>query len=166
MFNSFKKIILNAKWYIFIAIGIIVVFLIIANSLRIDIGNILFGIAAIGLVYVLYQYLEQKKQPQKTVNISLKAKLISPMIKLNRYKFQIIVEQEIKEKNETRIVKVEELDIKFRKSDHPDMYKWCFDYASDKINEHINSTKLQYPNAKVTYSPVPEISSVEKIQEK
>jgi len=161
-----KKLKTKFIWFMTIAIAIVVIFLIISNSLKIDVGNILFGIAAIGFVYVLYQYLEHKKKPKKTVNVSIKAKLIAPMIKINRYKFHIEVEHEIIDSEQTRIIKMEELDIKFREKDHPDMYKWCFDYASDKINEHINSTKLQYPNAKVTYSPVPEISSVEKIQEK
>jgi len=127
------------------------------------VGNILFGIAAIGFVYVLYQYLEHKKKPQKTVNVSLKAKLISPMIKLNRYKFHIIVEQEIKEIKETRIVKVEELEIKFRKSDHPDMYKWCFNYATDKLKEHVHTAELQYPDVIISYSPVPKINALEDV---
>ena len=88
--------------------GLVVVFFAISNSLKIDIGNILFGIASIGLVYVLYQYLEHKKQPQKTVKISLKSKLISPIIKLNRYKFHIVIEHEITDKDEVKKVKADE----------------------------------------------------------
>ena len=55
------------------------------------------------------------------------------------------------------IIKMEELDIKFREKDHPDMYKWCFDYATDKIREHVSSAKTTYPNAIITSSPIPEI---------
>ena len=162
LLNNFKS---KIKWFIFAIVGIIVIFFAISNSLKIDIGNILFGIAAIGLVYVLYQYLEHKKQPQKTVNISLKSKLISPMIKLNRYKFHIIIEHEITDKDEVKKVKADELEIKFRKNDHPDIYKWCYEFATKKIEEHINSAKLQYPDAKVTYSPVPEISALKEVNE-
>ena len=104
-----------------IAISLVVIFLFISSSLKIDVGNILFGIAAIGLVYVLYQYLEHKKKPQKMVNISLKSKLITPIIKLNRYKFHIIIEHEIADRDEVKIIKADELEIKFRKTDHPDI---------------------------------------------
>ena len=72
MFKGLGKIKLKLQWFVIMAIVIGVILLFISSSLRIDIGNILFGIAAIGLVYVLYQYLEHKKKPQKTVNISLK----------------------------------------------------------------------------------------------
>ena len=162
LLNNFKS---KIKWFIFAIVGIIVIFFAISNSLKIDIGNILFGIAAIGLVYVLYQYLEHKKQPQKTVNISLKSKLISPMIKLNRYKFHIIIEHEITDKDEVTKIKADELEIKFKKKDHPDIYKWCFDFATKKMEEHLNSAKLQYPDAKVSYSPVPTISALEEVNE-
>ena len=162
LLNNFKS---KIKWFIFAIVGIIVIFFAISNSLKIDIGNILFGIAAIGLVYVLYQYLEHKKQPQKTVNISLKSKLISPMIKLNRYKFHIIIEHEITDKDEVKKVKADELEIKFRKNDHPDIYKWCYDFATKKMEEHLNSAKLQYPDAKVSYSPVPTISALKEVDE-
>ena len=143
LFNNFKS---KIKWFIFAIVGIIVIFFAISNSLKIDIGNILFGIAAIGLVYVLYQYLEHKKQPQKTGNITLKSKLISPIIKLNRYKFHIVIEHEITDKDEVKKVKADELEIKFRKNDHPDIYKWCYEFATKKMEEHINSAKLQYPD--------------------
>ena len=162
LLNNFKS---KIKWFIFAIVGIIVIFFAISNSLKIDIGNILFGIASIGLVYVLYQYLEHKKQPQKTVNISLKSKLISPIIKLNRYKFHIVIEHEITDKDEVKKVKADELEIKFRKNDHPDIYKWCYEFATKKMEEHLNSAKLQYPDAKVNYSPVPEISALEEVNE-
>ena len=162
LLNNFKS---KIKWFIFAIVGIIVIFFAISNSLKIDIGNILFGIAAIGLVYVIYQYLEHKKQPQRTVNISLKSKLISPMIKLNRYKFHIIIEHEITDKDEVKKVKADELEIKFRKNDHPDIYKWCYEFATKKMEEHINSAKLQYPDAKVSYSPVPTINALEEVNE-
>ena len=151
------------KWFAGFIVAIVVIILLISSSLKIDIGNILFGIAAIGLVYVLYQYLEHKKQPQKTVNISLKSKLISPMIKLNRYKFHIVIEHEITDKDEVTKIKADELEIKFRKKDHPDIYKWCFEFATDKMTEHISSAKLQYPDAKVTYSPVPTVNALEEV---
>ena len=162
LLNNFKS---KIKWFIFAIVGIVVIFLTISNSLKIDIGNILFGIASIGLVYVLYQYLEHKKQPQKTVNISLKSKLISPMIKLNRYKFHIVIEHEITDKDEVKKVKADELEIKFRKNDHPDIYKWCYEFATKKMEEHLNSAKLQYPDAKVSYSPVPTINALEEVNE-
>ena len=158
-----KKLKRKIIWIIVIAISLLVIFLLISSSLKIDIGNILFGIAAIGLVYVLYQYLEHKKKPQKTVNISLKSKLISPIIKLNRYKFHIVIEHEITDKDEVKKVKADELEIKFRKNDHPDIYKWCYDFATKKMEEHLNSAKLQYPDAKVSYSPVPEISALKEV---
>ena len=110
-----KKLKTKIIWLVAMVIAILVIFLLISNSLKIDVGNILFGIAAIGLVYVLYQYLEHKKIPKKTVNISLKSKLISPMIKLNRYKFHIVIEHEITDKDKVTKVKVDELEIKFRK---------------------------------------------------
>ena len=160
-----KKLKRKIIWIIVIAMSLFVIFLLISSSLKIDIGNILFGIAAIGLVYVLYQYLEHKKIPKKTVNISLKSKLISPMIKLNRYKFHIVIEHEITDKDEVKKVKADELEIKFRKNDHPDIYKWCYEFATKKMEEHINSAKLQYPDAKVNYSPVPEISALKEVNE-
>ena len=158
-----KKIKIKLFWFLGIAVFIVVIFLLISNSLKIDVGNILFGIAAIGLVYVLYQYLEHKKKPQKTVNISLKSKLISPIVKFNRYKFHIIIEHEITNKDEVTKVKADELEIKFRKNDHPDIYKWCYEFATNKMEEHINSAKLQYPDAKVSYNPVPTVSALEEI---
>ena len=157
-----KKLKTKIIKYVVIAISLLVIFLLISNSLKIDIGNILFGIAAIGLVYVLYQYLEHKKKPQKTVNISLKSKLISPIVKFNRYKFHIIIEHEITDRDEVTKVKADELEIKFKKKDHPDIYKWCFEFATEKMTEHIRSAKIQYPDAKVTYSPVPEISALKE----
>ena len=160
-----KKIKTKLLRYSFIIGCVLIVLLIISNSLKIDIGNILFGIAAVGLVYILYQYVEYKKQPQKTVNISLKSKLISPMIKLNRYKFHIIIEHEITDKDEVKKVKADELEIKFRKNDHPDIYKWCYDFATKKMEEHLNAAKLQYPNAKVKYSPVPTINALKEVGE-
>ena len=160
-----KKIKIKLFWFLGIAVFIVVIFLLISNSLKIDVGNILFGIAAIGLVYVLYQYLEHKKIPKRTVNISLKSKLISPIIKLNRYKFHIIIEHEITDKDEVTKIKADELEIKFRKNDHPDIYKWCYDFATKKMEEHINSAKLQFPDAKVSYSPVPEISALKEVNE-
>ena len=160
-----KKIKIKLFWFLGIAVSIVVIFLLISNSLKIDVGNILFGIAAIGLVYVLYQYLEHKKKPQKTVNISLKSKLISPIVKLNRYKFHLIIEHEITDKDEITKIKADELEIKFRKNDHPDIYKWCYEFATKKMEEHIKSAKLQYPDAKVNYSPVPEISALEEVNE-
>ena len=104
-----KKLKTKFIWFMTIAIAIVVIFLIISNSLKIDVGNILFGIAAIGFVYVLYQYLEHKQKPKKTVNVSIKAKLIAPMIKINRYKFHIEIEHEIIDSDQTRIIKMEEL---------------------------------------------------------
>ena len=160
-----KKLKTKFIWFMTITIAIVVIFLLISNSLKIDVGNILFGIAAIGLVYVLYQYLEHKKIPKKTVNISLKSKLISPIVKLNRYKFHIIIEHEITNKDEVTKIKADELEIKFRKKDHPDLYKWCFEFATEKMTEHIRSAKIQYPDAKVTYSPVPEISALKEVNE-
>jgi len=160
-----KKIKIKLFWFLGIAVSIVVIFLLISNSLKIDVGNILFGIAAIGLVYVLYQYLEHKKKPQKTVNISLKSKLISPIVKFNRYKFHIIIEHEITDRNEVTKIKADELEIKFRKNDHPDIYKWCYEFATKKIEEHLNSAKLQYPDAKVSYSPVPTISALKEVDE-
>ena len=160
-----KKLKTKIIWFAAITLAIFVIFLLISNSLKIDIGNILFGIAAIGLVYVLYQYLEHKKQPQKTVNISLKSKLISPIVKFNRYKFHIIIEHEITDKDEVKKVKADELEIKFRKNDHHDIYKWCYEFATNKMEEHINLAKLQYPDAKVNYSPVPEISALKEVNE-
>ena len=156
---------LKSKFILFvvIAISLFVIFLLISNSLKIDVGNILFGIAAIGLVCVLYQYLEHKKKPQKTVNISLKSKLISPIVKFNRYKFHIIIEHEITDKNEVTKIKADELEIKFRKNDHPDIYKWCYEFATKKMEEHLNSAKLQYSDAKVSYSPVPEINALKEV---
>ena len=160
-----KKLKTKIIRYVVIAISLLVIFLLISNSLKIDIGNILFGIAAIGLVYVLYQYLEHKKQPQKTVNISLKSKLISPIVKFNRNKFHVIIEHEITDKDEVTKIKADELEIKFRKNDHPDIYKWCYEFATKKMEEHLNSVKLQYPDAKVSYSPVLEISELKKVNE-
>ena len=165
MLQAIKKLKSKFIWFVVITITIVVIFLLISNSLKIDVGNILFGIAAIGLVYVLYQYLEHKKKPQKTVNISLKSKLISPMIKLNRYKFHIVIEHEITDKDEVKKVKADELEIKFRKNDHPDIYKWCYEFAANKMEEHINSAKLQYPDAKVSYSPVPSITALKEVNE-
>jgi len=165
MFKGLGKIKLKLQWFVIMAIVIGVILLLISSSLRVDIGNILFGIAAIGLVYVLYQYLEHKKKPLKTVNISLKSKLISPIVKFNRYKFHIIIEHEITDRNEVTKIKADELEIKFRKKDHPDIYKWCFEFATDKMTEHISSAKLQYPDAKVSYSPVPEISALKEVKE-
>ena len=158
-----KKLKTKIIWLVAMVIAILVIFLLISSSLKIDIGNILFGIAAIGLVYVLYQYLEHKKIPKKTVNISLKSKLISPIVKLNRYKFHIIIEHEITDKDEVTKIKADELEIKFRKKDHPDLYQWCFKFATDKMTEHISSAKLQYPDAKVTYSPVPTVNALEEV---
>ena len=158
-----KKLKTKFIWLVAMVIAILVIFLLISNSLKIDVGNILFGIAAIGLVYVLYQYLEHKKKPQKMVNISLKSKLITPIIKLNRYKFHIVIEHEITDKDEVKKVKADELEIKFRKNDHPDIYKWCYDFATKKMEEHLNSAKLQYPDAKVSYSPIPEISALKEV---
>ena len=160
-----KKLKTKIIWLVAMVIAILVIFLLISSSLKIDVGNILFGIAAIGLVYVLYQYLEHKKIPKKTVNISLKSKLISPIVKLNRYKFHIIIEHEITNKDEVTKIKADELEIKFRKKDHPDLYKWCFEFATEKMTEHIRSAKIQYPDAKVTYSPVPEISALKEVNE-
>ena len=160
-----KKLKTKFIWFVAITIAILVIFLLMSSSLKIDIGNILFGIAAIGLVYVLYQYLEHKKIPKKRVNISLKSKLISPIVKLNRYKFHIIIEHEITDKDEVTKIKADELEIKFRKKDHPDLYKWCFEFATEKMTEHIRSAKIQYPDAKVTYSPVPEISALKEVNE-
>ena len=85
------------------------------------------------------------------------------MIKLNRYKFHIVIEHEITVKDEVKKVKADELEIKFRKNDHPDIYKWCYEFATKKMEEHINSAKLQYPDAKVSYSPVPTVSALEEI---
>ena len=160
MFKNLKKLRFKLKWFMAIAISLVVIFLFISSSLKIDVGNILFGIAAIGLTYILYRYLEHKKQPKKTLNISIKAKLIAPMLKINRYNFHIEVVHEILDKNQTHINKVEELDIKFKEKDHPDMYKWCFDYATDKIREHVNSAKIIYPEAIITSSPIPSIITI------
>jgi len=165
MFKGLGKIKLKLQWFVIMAIVIGIILLLISSSLRVDIGDILFGIAAIGFVYVLYQYLEHKKKPLKTVNISLKSKLISPIVKFNRYKFHIIIEHEITDRNEVTKIKADELEIKFRKKDHPDIYKWCFEFATDKMNEHISSAKLQYPDAKVSYSPVPTINALEEVNE-
>ena len=87
------------------------------------------------------------------------------MIKLNRYKFHIVIEHEITDKDEVKKVKADELEIKFRKNDHPDIYKWCYDFATKKMEEHLNYVKLQYPDAKVSYSPVPEISALKEMNE-
>ena len=87
------------------------------------------------------------------------------MIKLNRYKFHIIIEHEITDKDEVKKVKADELEIKFRKNDHPDIYKWCYEFATKKMDEHISSVKLQYPEAKVTYSPVPSITALKEVNE-
>ena len=160
-----KKLKRKIIWFVVITISFVVIFLLISSSLKIDVGNILFGIAAIGLVYVLYQYLEHKKIPKKTVNISLRSKLISPIVKLNRYKFHRIIEHEITDKDKVTKVKVDELEIKFRKNDHPDIYKWCYEFATKKMEEHLNSAKLQYPDAKVSYSPIPEISALKELNE-
>ena len=157
----------KSKTKMLLIIGLLCLFVIISlfSTIRIDIGNIIFSIACVGFVYVIYLYLEHKKEPQKTVNITLKSKLISPMIKFNRYKFHIIIEHEIKEKGEIRNLKADELEIKFRKSDHPDIYQWCYNFATETMNKHLKSAKQQYPDTKVTYSPIPTISALKEVGE-
>jgi len=160
LFNRFKS---KVKWIIIAGTILLIGIFGLLQTIKIDVGNILFSIACIGFVYVLYLYLEQKKEPEKTVNISLKSELISPILKINRYKFKIIIEHEIKEKGEIRKIKADELEIKFRKSDHPDIYKWCYEFATKKMTEHISSAKLQYPDSKVVYSPIPMINASKEI---
>ena len=159
-FKKFKK---RIKWLLIIIISILIIFFAISSSLKIDVGNILFGIAAIGLVYVLYQYLEYKKQPQKTVVVSAKADLITPILKFNRYKFHVKIEHEITDKDERRIITAEEFNIKFKKSEHPNLYPWCHDYAMRKFIEHKGVVSKLYPNANINYIDEPELNIPEEI---
>ena len=165
MKNLFPKFKLRTKALIIIGALFLFVIIGLLTRVTIDIGNILLSITAIGFVYVIYLYLEHIKEPKKTVNITLKSRLISPIIKFNRYKFHVIIEHEIKEKGETRNLKADEFEIKFRKSDHPDIYEWCYKFATEKMNEHLKSAREKYPDSKVTYSPIPSVSAVEEVRE-
>ena len=110
----------------------------------------------------MYLYIENKKEPKKTVKITLKSKLVSPVIKFNRYKFHITIEHEISEKGEIKNIKADELEIKFRKNDHPNIYKWCYEFATKKMTENVNIAKAKYPDAIISYTPIPEINTLEE----
>ena len=159
-----NKIKTKLIWFVAIAVSIVVIFLLISNSLKIDVGNILFGIAAIGLVYVMYQYVEYMKEPKKTVIVKAKAELITPIVQFNRYKFHIKIEHEIMEKDERRIITAQEFNIKFKKSEHPNLYLWCHDYAMKKFIEHKTVVESLYPNAEIDYIEEPELNLPEEVK--
>jgi len=165
MKNIFQRFKLKTKALIVIGTLFLFVIIFLLSRITIDIGNILLSIACLGFVYVIYLYVEYKKEPKRTINITLKSKLIAPIIKFNRYKFHIIIEYEIKEKGESRHLKADELEIKFRKSDHPNIYEWCYNFATEKMNEHLKSVKQEYPNSKITYSPIPTVNALEEVKE-
>ena len=153
-----KALIVIGTLFLFVIIGLL-------SRITIDIGNILFSIACIGFVYVIYLYIKYKKEPKRTINITLKSKLIAPIVKFNRYNFHIIIEHEIEEKGESRNLKADELEIKFRKSDHPNIYEWCYNFATKKMNEHLKSVKQEYPDSKITYNPIPTVNALEEVNE-
>ena len=79
---------------------------------------------------------------------------------LGRYKFHIIIEHRITEKGEVENINAYELTHKFKKSDHPDVYKWCLQTLSATLAEHMESVKLQNPDSNIIApAPITEIET-------
>lgn len=144
-----------------IIIGLIVVAALVALSLsgflriQIDLAMMVFGVAAIGLLYLLFVALNYWKQPKRTVIVSTKATLKSPpnlMKSIMTYKLHLITEHQVIEKGASDNRQIDEVIIKFNLDDHPNIYEFCLQQLNERIRHGTLLAQQAYPEANVVSS--------------
>lgn len=147
--NKMKKKIIIAS---VILLAIIIFFSFFAIKIQLDIAMIIFGIAFMGLVYVLYIYAQYKIQPKKTVTIVNRVKLTSPPRLLNSimtYKLTIEVIHQQVDKGELSQTQMDTIKLSFNKKDHPDVYNYCLNLVKMQSLKSLTQAKLMYPEAEI-----------------
>lgn len=133
-------------------IVLVIFFSVFAIKVKLDVGNIIFGVGFLGLVYILYMFVEHKIKPKKTVTIISKINLSAPPRLLNSimtYKLSISVTHQIEDKGESKQVNVDEINLTFNKKDHPDVYNYCLRLIQKETIKNLAVAESMYPHAEV-----------------
>lgn len=131
---------------------LIIFFSVFAIKIKLDVAMILFGMGFLGLVYILYIFVDHKIKPKKTITIISRINLSAPPRLLNAimtYKLSISVTHQIEDKGESKQVNVDEINLTFNKKDHPDVYNYCLRLIQKETIKNLAIAESMYPNSNV-----------------
>lgn len=151
-----KKWLIGIRRNILIATVTLIIFIIFfsvfAIKIKLDIAMILFGLGFLGLVYILYIFVDHKIKPKKTITIISRINLTSPPRLLNSimtYKLSMSVTHQIEDKGESKQINVDEINLTFNKKDHPDVYNYCLRLIQKETIKNLAIAESMYPNSNI-----------------
>lgn len=124
-------------------------------ELRIDLAMIGFAIGFVVVAVTIWSLLEYRRQPKDALVVGYNYKLIQPMLPLGRYSFSLEVFFEHEVKGEQRHARQALIEMKFRKSDHPEILEWCCAQISGQLARYQEIAAERYPRARIIVGPEP-----------
>ena len=152
-----------------IAVGLLILFMFFSIRVHLDLGFITFGVAAIVLAFGVYSLILYFIKPKKTVTVITKVSFISPpvlMRTVQTYKLKIEMHHQIEEKGKISDHKLDQLELSFNRSDHPDVYQYCFGIVSEILEKNLISAEKKYPDANVIPGPLSLPGEIKRLAEK
>lgn len=142
----------------FVIVLLLVAGLVTDIDVRIDVAMVAFALVAGGVLAAGVYVLHHRLRPRQRVGITYTMRLEQPMTPLGRYVFQLSVYYDAEEKGERRLSRQDEIELRFRGRDHPDLLAWCTSTAGQHLERHRRRAAELYPDAEILVSPAPEFT--------
>lgn len=125
-------------------------------NLTLDVAAVLWAVAFTLVALGIYQLISHWIRPKQTVSVGYHLKLEQPLVPVvGRYSFRLEVFYEIEEKGERSRVDQGSIELRFKKSDHPELLAWCCKQVSEHLSKHSRFAAERYPGARVLLPPDP-----------
>jgi hypothetical protein len=129
--------------------------------LQIDVGLILFALAAVLVSWIAFLIVRYRLQPKQAVTVGYNYKLIQPALPLSRYLFRLEIFYELDSKGDRQTFQQGTIELRFRAKDHPDMLAWCCSQVSTHLSRHRELATARFPAARVLLAPEPTTRELE-----
>jgi hypothetical protein len=125
-------------------------------DLKVDLAAILWALAVLGGLAIVYVGVRYLAQPKQTCSIGFSVKLVQPTVPLiGRYCFRLEVFYELEQKGERSRIDQGTIEMRFRKKDHPEMLAWCCAQITEQMTKHAEMAAERYPTARILLPPQP-----------
>jgi hypothetical protein len=124
-------------------------------DLRIDLAMIGFAVAVVVVAVTIWSIVQYRRQPQDSLVVGYNYKLIQPVLPLGRYSFSLEVFYEHEVKGEQRRARQALIELRFKKSDHPEILEWCCAQISGQLARYGEIATERYPRTRILLGPEP-----------
>ena len=134
-------------------------------SVKIDVGMVLFAVAAVLVAVSLFLIVRYLHRPAETVSVNYNFQVNQSALPLGRYTFRLEVFYEVTEKGRRETVKQGTIEMKFRAKDTTEFLMTCSTAVSEQLTQHGRMARERFPDHTVLLSPEPTARQIrEKVE--